>query len=132
MNVRRAWDLVEEAKGRVTNLAPDEVERAVAEGAALVDLRESEEREEHGVIPGSIHAPRGMLEFYADPTTPFHKDVFEPDRRIILHCAAGGRSALAAYTLRSMGYEEVAHLEGGLEAWKAAAKPVSQPHSPSV
>ena len=81
----------------------------------LVDLRE---------VPGSVHAPRGMLEFYADPSLPYHKPELERDRRIILHCASGGRSALAAKTLKEMGYSDVAPLEGGMKRWAEEGKPV--------
>ncbi len=90
----------------------------------MVDIREPAEREKEGAIPGAIEAPRGMLEFWADPSSPYHREQLSPDRRIILHCAAGGRSALAAVTLQEMGYEHVAHLDGGIRAWKEAGKPV--------
>ena len=82
------------------------------------------ERQEQGAIPGAVHAPRGMLEFWADPTSSYHRAEFDPNRRIILHCAGGGRSALAAETLQQMGYANVAHLDGGFNAWKAADRPV--------
>ena len=75
-------------------------------------------------IKGSVHAPRGMLEFYADPSLPYHKPEFDPEKRIILHCASGGRSALAAQTLKQMGYPNVAHLDGGFKAWKENNLPV--------
>lgn len=68
--------------------------------------------------------PRGMLEFRADPTSPYHLEPFDRSRRIILHCASGGRSALGAATLQAMGYSNVAHLDGGFTAWKAAGKPI--------
>jgi len=87
-------------------------------GAVLVDLREPDERVQHGVIPGAVHAPRGMLEFYADPASSYHRPEFDPNRRTILHCASGGRSVLAADTLKQLGYGNVAHLEGGITAWK--------------
>jgi rhodanese-related sulfurtransferase len=70
--------------------------------------------------------PRGMLEFYADSTLPYHRPELTPDRRIILHCASGGRSALAADLLTDMGYTNVAHMDGGITAWKAAGRPVEQ------
>jgi len=127
MSAKRAWEMVAEAKQRIENLSVDEVAEEFAEGGVtLIDLRERDERVEHGIIPGSIHAPRGMLEFWADPTTPLHRSEFDPSRRLILHCAAGGRSALAADTLQDMGYTNVAHLEGGFETWKAAGRPVAQ------
>lgn len=123
MTVKRAMDLVAEAKARVENLTVDQVAEELDRGdVVLIDLREQNERELHGVIPGAIHAPRGMLEFWADPTIPLHRAEFDPNRRTIVHCAAGGRSALAANALKEMGYGNVAHLEGGFEAWKAAGR----------
>lgn len=119
-------DLVSEAKGRIENLSVEGLGAELDGGdIVLFDLREQNERELHGVIPGAIHAPRGMLEFWADPTMPMHRPEFDPDRRMVLHCAAGGRSALAADTLTRMGYRNVAHLEGGFEAWKTAGGSVA-------
>ncbi len=114
---RTAAQLVADAKSRTENLSPDDVAREVEGGAVLIDLRETEERTQNGTIAGAVHAPRGMLEFYADPTSPYHKPEFDPNQRVILHCASGGRSALAADTLRQLGYGNVAHLNGGLKAW---------------
>lgn len=119
---KTAMEMVGEAKARVQNLNPDQVAREVEAGALIVDVREPNERAEAS-IPGSISAPRGMLEFYADPTLPYHKKELAFDRRIILHCASGGRSALAASTLEQMGYTNVAHLDGGMKAWREAGKP---------
>ena len=124
---KAAAQLVAEAKQRVENLTLEQVSAELARGdAVLVDLRESEEREQNGAIADAVHAPRGMLEFYADPTSPYHRQGFDPNRRMILHCASGGRSALAADTLRQMGYANVAHLDGGLKAWKEAGLPVDE------
>lgn len=121
---KQASELVAAAKAKVENLGPDAVEAELASGdAVLVDLREGEELAS-GRIPGSVHIPRGMLEFRADPTSPYHQAPLDPDARVILHCASGGRSALAAATLQEMGYERVAHLDGGITAWKDAGKPV--------
>ena len=120
-----AAEMVAEAKQRITNLSVEEVAAERDSGDPLiVDVREPAERDEHGSIPGAVSAPRGMLEFYADPTSPYHRAEFDPSRRVILHCAAGGRSALAADTLARMGYGNVAHLEGGFTAWKEAGQPV--------
>jgi rhodanese-related sulfurtransferase len=117
--------MVAAAKQRIENLSVDQTAAEVANGEALlVDLREPEERLQHGVIPGAVHAARGMLEFYADPTSPYYRPEFDPDRRVILHCASGGRSALAAVALQELGYGQVAHLEGGLKAWREAGQPV--------
>ncbi len=125
MTAKSAMDLVNDAKGQIENLTPDEVQREMAEGnATLIDLRESEELQQNGKIEGSINAPRGMLEFYADASLPYHKPEFDKNNRLILHCASGGRSALAAATLQQMGYTNVAHLDGGFTGWKKAGKPV--------
>ena len=122
---KTAADLVAEAKLRIQNLTVDETVEELERGdALLIDLREPGEREEQGTIPGAVHAPRGMLEFWADPTSSYHRAEFDPNRRVILHCAGGGRSALAADTLQQMGYANVAHLDGGFNAWKAANQPV--------
>ena len=122
---KTAAELVNEAKQRVENLTVDQTADEIERGdAVLVDLREPGEREEHGAIPGAVHAPRGMLEFWADPSSAYHRAEFDPNRRVILHCASGGRSALAADTLQQMGYTNVAHLDGGFNAWKTANRPV--------
>ncbi|HVE69387.1 MAG TPA: rhodanese-like domain-containing protein [Solirubrobacteraceae bacterium] len=123
---RTAAEMVAEAKGRVQNLGVEDVRREQEGGAVVVDLREPQEREA-GTIPGAVHAPRGMLEFYADPASPYHRAEFNPAARIVLHCASGGRSALAADTLQQMGYTNVAHLDGGFRAWKEAGQKVDQP-----
>ncbi len=116
-------DLVKEAKQQIENLTPEQVKNEVSKGATLIDIRESEELQQSGKIPGAVHAPRGMLEFYADETLPYHKPEFDKRKKIILHCASGGRSALAAQTLKQMGYDNVAHLDGGIKAWKEAGEP---------
>ena len=122
---KSAAAMVAEAKQRVENLSVEQAATELERGdALLVDLREPGELAQNGAIPGAVHAPRGMLEFYADPTSSYHRPGFEPDRRVILHCASGGRSALAADTLQQMGYTNVAHLDGGFNAWKGAGKPV--------
>lgn len=119
-----AADLVAEARAQIENLDVATVESEIASGdVVLVDIRDAHELEATGRIPGSIHIPRGMLEFRADPSTPYHQDPLDPGKRVILHCASGGRSALAAATLQAMGYEHVAHLDGGFNAWKEAGKP---------
>jgi rhodanese-related sulfurtransferase len=128
MKSKTAAQLVQEARQRVQNLTTDQVAGELAGGnVTLVDIREEDERQA-GTIPGAIHASRGMLEFYADPTSPYHRAELDPQRRIILHCASGGRSALAADTLQEMGYSNVAHLDGGFKAWQAAGQPVTRPH----
>ena len=125
MPAKSATELVKEAKQQVENLSAQQVKEELSKAdVVLIDLRESQELKDNGSIPGSVHAPRGMLEFYADPSTPYHKPEFDKSKRIILHCASGGRSALAASTLKEMGFENVAHLDGGFKAWKEAGNPV--------
>lgn len=122
---RSVSQMVAEARQAVENLTPEQTAAEVAQGdALLVDLREHSELTENGAITGSVHAPRGMLEFYADPASVYHRAEFEPARRTILYCASGGRSALAAQTLRELGYTDVAHLDGGLKAWIASGRPI--------
>jgi rhodanese-related sulfurtransferase len=122
---KTAAQLVQEAKSSIDNLTPDQVQAEIAAGnVTLVDVRDAPELA-NGSIPGAVHASRGMLEFYADPSSPYHKAELNPIRRIILHCASGGRSALAVHTLRALGYKNVAHLDGGFKAWRAAGKPVN-------
>ncbi|QEC44344.1 rhodanese-like domain-containing protein [Pseudobacter ginsenosidimutans] len=121
---KTAAELIKEAKLQAENLTPVQVNKEVKQGATLIDIRETEEIGSIGKIPGSVHAPRGLIEFYADESTPYHKQEFEKSNRIILHCASGGRSALAVRTLKEMGYENIAHLDGGIKAWKEAGLPV--------
>ncbi|MDH3662346.1 MAG: rhodanese-like domain-containing protein [Alphaproteobacteria bacterium] len=87
-------------------------------GALLLDVRETVERERDGVIPDSVHLPRGLLEFQADPESPAFNEALAPDRPMVLYCGTGGRSALAAKTLHDMGYANVASLAGGYQAWR--------------
>jgi rhodanese-related sulfurtransferase len=120
--------LIAEAKARVETLSVAAVAAELGDGdVLLVDLREAEERAAHGGIPGAIHAPRGMIEFSADPTCAYFRPEFDPGRRTILYCASGGRSALAADMLRVLGYTRVAHLEGGLKSWQEAGLPIEAP-----
>ena len=122
---KTAKNLVDEAMVQVTTYT---VEQARAlhghPGVQFVDLRDVRELEREGVIPGAVHAPRGMLEFWACADSPYHKPVFAQDKRFVLFCAAGWRSALATKTLQDMGLPKVAHIDGGFGAWKAAGAPV--------
>jgi len=118
-------DLIAEARTKIENLPAADMARALeGPNVLLVDLREPAERAEHGTIPGALSAPRGMLEFYADPGTPYHKKDFDPSCRVLLYCASGGRSALAGATLRRLGFDHVAHLDGGFKAWKEAGQEI--------
>jgi rhodanese-related sulfurtransferase len=119
--ITRAWDLVDVAKQHIDNLSPEQVKDELDRGTAvLVDIRDFRELYQKGRIPGAVHAPRGMLEFWVDPASEYYRDVFTPDRRYIVYCAGGGRSALAAKTMKDMGYPDVAHLEPGFGGWEAA------------
>jgi rhodanese-related sulfurtransferase len=122
---KTAAQLVAEAKASIENLTAEQVAREIAGGDVLVvDIREPEERRTNGAIAGSVSAPRGMLEFYADPTSAYLKEGFDPDRRVILHCASGGRSALAVKSLQELGYSNIAHLDKGFNGWKEQGHPV--------
>jgi rhodanese-related sulfurtransferase len=90
----------------------------------FVDLRDPRELEREGRMPGAFHCPRGMLEFWIDPESPYAKPVFQEDKRFVFFCAGGWRSALAAKTAKDMGLAPVAHIEGGFGAWKAGGAPV--------
>lgn len=91
---------------------------------AFIDIRDASELARDGKIPGAVHASRGMLEFHADPDSPYHKEVFASGKKLVLYCASGGRSALAAQRLQEMGLTNVAHVGGGIKAWKEANGPV--------
>jgi rhodanese-related sulfurtransferase len=90
----------------------------------FVDLRDIRELHREGRVPGAFHCPRGMLEFWIDPQSKYHKPIFAVDKRFVFFCAAGQRSALAAETAQRMGLKPVAHIAGGFGAWKAAGGPV--------
>lgn len=127
MTTYTAAGLVAEAKDAVENLTVEEFTAQLeADGAVVVDLREATERAENGWIPGAVHVPRGMLEFHADPTSPYHLDALAPSKPVLLYCASGGRSALAAVTLGTLGYQDVAHLDGGFKAWAEAGRPIER------
>ena len=119
--------MVDEAMAVITTYSVDDARDLHGRDDVLfVDLRDPRELEREGVIPGAFHAPRGMLEFWVDPESPYHKPVFsEPGKRYVLFCAGGWRSALSTRTLQQMGLEEVGHIEGGFGAWKAAGAPVA-------
>jgi rhodanese-related sulfurtransferase len=119
---RTVTELVASAREYIDNLDAAELARELADGALVVDIREADERAATGAIPGTIHVPRGLLEFKADPSHPLHLDVLDAARRTVLYCASGGRSALAARSLQELGYANVAHLAGGVQAWLGAGR----------
>lgn len=123
--VKKAWDLVDEAKQQLENLTPAQVQAEIEAGTAtVVDIRDFRELYLKGKVPGAFHADRGMLEFWIDPQSQYYREVFRPEQRYILYCAGGGRSALAAKAMKDMGYRDVAHLESGFGGWAAAGLPV--------
>jgi rhodanese-related sulfurtransferase len=116
---RSAWGLVEEVERDVASITVDKLEAELADGGTIaLDIRDIREVWIEGSIPDAEHAPRGMLEFWADPGTKYYKEFFDPDRRYVLYCNEAGRSALAAKRLEEMGYTDVAHLDGGFTAWQ--------------
>lgn len=113
--------MVAEAKKRIDNLTPEELQSELVTGTAIaVDIRDYREVFSTGKVPGALHTPRGMLEFWIDPASEYYRDVFTPDKRYIIYCAGGGRSALAAIIMKDMGYPNVGHLEPGFDGWHAA------------
>ena len=120
--------MVEEAKKRIQNLSVTDLEAEMKQpDVQVLDIRDVRERRKLGFIPGSTHVPRGMLEFWLDPTSHYYSGKVDPEKRIIVYCAGGQRSALAADVLRSMGFPSVAHLEVGFNGWSAAGMPVQKP-----
>ena len=94
------------------------------DAATLIDLRDVGELKDVGMVPNAFHAPRGMIEFWADPDSPYHKSIFHTDRKLILFCASGLRSALAVRTLQDMGMHNVLDMEGGITEWKMQGLPM--------
>ena len=119
--------LLDEANAMVATVpAAEAVGLHGAGDVVFVDLRDPREIEREGMIPGAFHCPRGMLEFWIDPESPYHKPVFAEDKRFVFYCASGWRSALSARTAQEMGLPKVAHVGGGFTAWKGAGGPVGE------
>jgi len=117
--------LVEAAEKEIENLT---VEQAAAlhgrDDVVFVDIRDIRELQREGKMPGAFHCPRGMLEFWIDPASPYHKAVFAQDKKFVFFCAGGWRSALAAQAAQRMGLKPVAHIRGGFGGWKKSGAPV--------
>jgi rhodanese-related sulfurtransferase len=127
-----ARTLVEQAQAQVQTLSPAEAAALLAGGeAVLVDLREAGELRREGRLPGAVHVPRGLLEFQADPASEWHLPALAAGRRLVLFCALGWRSALAARDLQAMGHADVCHLGGGFTAWQQAGLPVERAAPPA-
>ncbi len=126
MPITPVSDLVAAARARITEIATvDLIAMADDPDVVIVDLRDIRERQ-RGFIPGSFHAPRGMIEFWVDPASPYHKPIFASDKRFVFHCASGWRSALTVATLADMGFAS-AHLKDGFAGWVAAGGAVAMP-----
>ena len=120
-------ELIRRAESEIVTIGLVEAQALHGAGDALfVDLRDRRELEREGRIPGAFHCPRGMLEFWIDPESPYHKPIFTQDKRFVFFCAGGLRSALAAKTAKDMGLEPVAHIEGGFSQWKEGGGAVEE------
>ncbi len=127
VEIKRGFkQMLSEAIDQVEEVSVAEVARALNDPhVAIIDVRDQNELVQTGTVPGARHASRGMLEFYADPSSPKHLPVFAEVESLILYCATSGRSALAANTLKQMGFKNVMHMAGGFKAWVEAGNPVA-------
>jgi len=119
-------EMVSNARSRIEEMeTPDLIKQLEDPKILVVDIRDVRERQRSGFIPGSFHAPRGMIEFWVDPDSPYFKEVFGEDRKFVFHCASGWRSALTVATLQDMGFE-ACHLKEGFSTWEKHGGPVEQ------
>ena len=119
--------MVADARARIEEVeTPDLIAMLDDPNVVVVDIRDVRERQRSGFIPGSFHAPRGMIEFWVDPDSPYFKDIFGQDKKFVFHCASGWRSSLTVATLQDMGFE-AAHLREGFSTWKDHGGPVEFP-----
>ena len=122
--LKSSKQLVEEANAKITTLSLDEAKEKFGQAdVQFIDIRDVRELEREGTIPGALHAPRGMLEFWVDPDSPYFKPVFAEDKQFILYCQSSWRSALAAAALQDMGLNTVCHFAGGYGNWKKSGGP---------
>lgn len=118
-------ELVKDAEAKIDRLTGEEATGLLGrDDVVFVDVRDIRELDREGRVPGAFHCPRGMLEFWVDPESPYHRDVFNQDKRYVFFCAAGLRSALAAEQAQRMGLSPVADIIGGFGAWKASGGPI--------
>ena len=119
--------MVDEAKSRIKTISLEEARaRLGKDDVVFVDLRDVRELEREGMIPGAFHCPRGMLEFWIDPDSPYYKDAFAPGKELVFYCNGAWRSALACDVAQQMGVEPVCEMDGGFTAWKRAGFPVAE------
>jgi len=125
---KTALQMVSDARARVEEIETDDLIGMLDDpNVVIVDIRDVRERQRSGFIPGSVHAPRGMIEFWVDPDSPYYKEVFAQDgKKFVFHCASGWRSALTTATLQDMGFE-AAHLKEGFSTWEKQGGPVEFP-----
>ncbi len=113
--------LVQDAEAAIETVPVLEAEALlVSDDHVFIDLRDVRELDHDGMIPGALHAPRGMIEFWIDPESPYHKDIFAAAKTFVFYCRSGWRSALATKTVQDMGLDNVCHIHGGFTAWKEA------------
>lgn len=125
-------ELIQEAMAEIETLSVEIASDLVADtNVVFVDIWDVRELEREGMIPNALHAPRGMLEFWVDPDSPYYKPIFGEGKRLVLYCASAWRSALATQTLQRMGVPNICHLEGGFTAWRKAQLPVAEKTSKS-
>jgi len=125
--IKTVKSMVDEAEAVITTYSVEQAKALYGNPKVqFVDVRDVRELEREGVIPGAIHAPRGMLEFWVDPGSPYYREEFGQDKEFVLFCALGWRSALATLTLQEMGMPRVAHIAGGFTAWRDAGGPVAE------
>jgi rhodanese-related sulfurtransferase len=123
-------DMLAQANARIETVTPAAAQAMLGRDDVLfIDLRDPREREREGVIPGAFACTRGMLEFWIDPESPYHKPEFASGKRFVFFCAGGWRSALATATAQDMGLDKVCHIDGGFGAWKKTGGPVEAPKS---
>ena len=120
-------ELIANAMAQIETVPLDSAKRLLDDpNTVFVDIRDVRELEREGMIPNAFHAPRGMLEFWVDPDSPYYKPIFGEGKRLVLYCASAWRSALATETLQRMGLPDICHLEGGFSAWKKAELPIQE------
>ncbi len=121
-------ELVAAANDEIKTLSLDEAGALLGrDDVVFVDLRDVRELGREGKVDGALHVPRGMLEFWIDPASPYHKPVFQEDKRFVFYCGSGWRSALATKVAQDMGLKPVCHIAGGFTAWKEASLPMDPP-----
>ena len=132
MSRRSVKDLVDEAKAVIEEISVADLAQEIAAGSCtVIDIRDFRERIQSGAIPGAVSAPRGMLEFWFDPDSPYFKQGYEFNQRYVFYCAGGWRSALATKVIGELGYTNVAHLEPGFGGWADAGRDIEDVASTS-